>query len=40
MLPINLEVSTFDDGLQHYRDFPSHEFVSVDFVGEFSEECK
>ena len=38
MLPINLEVSTFDDGLEAYRDSPSHDFVSIDFIGKFSEE--
>ena len=40
MLPINLEVSTFEDGVQHYWDFPSHESVSVDFVGEYSKDVK
>jgi hypothetical protein len=38
MLPINLEVRTFDYGLEDYWDSPSHYFVSIDFIGKFSEE--
>ena len=40
MLPINLEVRTFDDGLEAYWNSPSHDFVSIDFVGEYSKDVK
>jgi len=40
MLPINLELRTFEDGLESYWDSPSHDFVSIDFIGKFSKELE